>query len=475
ASKRLEQAEVTRWNSVRDEGFTAMPIRKGHVVWGFVKLDGKFLFHRKTEHKSRTLGEFGPIGGKMNESDIPTSFDMAERIRMINSESLVDSTFEGFWFNAMTREIGNELAEDLMGDEGLEYGHDYILSVLEPALEPFSFCRGTDLIFSVAKYWFKMYQVELTLRGYLKLKAHLIVNKRLQLASVEEMEGEVTENGIKLDIKALHEHFPGGFSALADKLDTMKNSFSLSYKDEKGIIIPSSEGQPMEVCTTAKTVMAGMEILNQEEINLLLGLAAHARGWTLEGKPDGIELYCDGWVDVTDNEPIRQQLLQLVDKAPAYFDVDDSNYFRLSVLPEKILFHSSLFKFSVDVTGLNPTTPLHIIRQEINSSLGKLQAGSECINIDIEQAVNITNLYKKGAKGFSKDYCMSESNYTSRVEKEKEKQGKHWEDYTWGQWEKNFTRSVRDKLNPIGLRCLVRTELKVVSLVCDKTFVNLQG
>ncbi|MDX8414441.1 MAG: hypothetical protein R8J85_10180, partial [Mariprofundales bacterium] len=450
ASHRLEKAEQARWDQVHNAGGTPLPIRAGHIVWCFIKLEDKFLFHRKEEDRSRSPGEFGPVGGKMSEADFPDAFVMADRVRLMNSDSLLDQKYDEVWTNAIQREINEEVAEGLMGENGLELGSDYSLSLLEPSLRPFSFCRGTDLIFSVAKYWFKLYSVQLTLRGYLKLKRNMSLNRRFLLASVEEMQNR-TVGDAKLDIKALHEHYPGGFSALADKLDTMEQSFSMPCKNTKGVIIPASAEQAMEVCTTAKRVVVGMASLLQYECDLLIGMAAHARGWELQCVPDGIQLYCDGWVDASNNDNLRQQMLQLVNKEPTYFDVDDSSCFRISVRSEVIFLNPSVFSFFIKQQPITETTPLIIVRKELNTALGHVDSERFEHHAAAADAENLNFIVNQNGTVMSDAYVPCEKRAREQV----------WEEY-----KSALNKTIKKKIQQLGLRSLLKTDGKNVMITC---------
>jgi len=516
ASKRLEVYEQNRWDSMQKAGSTALPIRLGHIAWCFIKLEGKFLFHRKEEHVTRKLGEYGPVGGKMNEGDIPASFGQAERIRLINADSLMSPKYDEVWLNTIKREIHEEVAESLMGEHGLEYGHDYSVAEFTPRLDTFSFCRGTDLIFSVAQYWFKLFTIHLTLPGYLKLRNNMKLNKRLHLASVENM-AQKQSGDIKLDIKALHEHFPGGFSALAEKLDIMDDSFSLEYKCEKGVIVPVREGQALELVTTSKGIVKGMDKLSQQECDILLGLAAHARSWSLDDVPDGIELHCDGWVDASGNSEIRNQLLGLASKAPDYFDVHDSRLFRLSVRPDIIFFDSKLFYFYTDGDSEIPKkNPLFVYRRAFNTSIGRVKkhgVNDMISNSDAFCLVELADKMKSDGYGFNceKDevdpYAVkspqkkearkirdSANHWLCKLEQAKrfpdqkrklklettslEKEIKKWEeirddnekDFTWGGWQKDMNDKVFKRTNfynELGLRSIVYTANSCVLLSCE--------
>jgi len=452
ASKRLENYEQNRWASTQKAGSTALPIRLGHIAWCFIKLDGNFLFHRKEEHVTRKLGEYGPVGGKMNEEDIPASFGQAERIRLINADSLVNPKYDDVWLNTIKREIHEEVAESLMGKHGLEYGHDYSVAEFTPRLDTFSFCRGTDLIFSVAQYWFKLFTIHLTLPGYLKLRNNMKLNKRLHLASVEEM-AQKQSGDIKLDIKALHEHFPGGFSALAEKLDIMDDSFSLEYKCEKGVIVPVREGQALEVVTTSRRIVEGMEKLSQQECDILIGLAAHARGWTLGNVPEGIHLHCDGWVDVSGNSDIQSLLLHLTRKAPSYFDVHDSRLFRLSVRSDIIYLNESTFSFSVNENNPSEKTPMTVFRGVLESPIGCIPADKVVIPIKIEDAQNVHAIASE-VEGVAED---------GDVKCEKRAKEQSWAGYAGG-----FNKAHRKKVEKIGLRYLLKVDNKKVVIACQR-------
>jgi len=452
AAERLESYEQNRWDSMQKVGGTALPIRLGHIAWCFIKLDGKFLFHRKEEHVTRKLGEYGPIGGKMNEEDIPASYAQAERIRLINADSLMDSKYNEVWLNTIKREIYEEVAESLMGESGLEYGHDYSITELKPRLNTFSFCRGTDLIFSVAQYWFKLFTVDLTLPGYLKLKQNMRLNKRLHLASVEKMENQMAGD-VKLDIKALHEHYPGGFTALAEKLDLLPDSFSQEYKSKKGVIVPVREGQALEVATTAKTVVKGMESLSQQECDLLLGLAAHARGWTLNEVPEGIHLHCDGWVDASGNSDIRDRLLHLIGKATSYFDMHDSRLFRLSVSPDKMYLNESAFSFSVNENDPSEATPMAVSRDKLETPIGCIHSDLVEISIKIEDAQNVHVIALKEAD-------VAEDGFVKCEKRAKEQ--------TWAEYAGNFNKAHRNKVKIIGLRYLLKVDQHKVVIACQR-------
>ena len=332
-----------------------MTIRLAHIVWALIKdEDGKFLFHRREEEPARETGQYGPLGGKMNESDLPKGMPMNERIKLLNFDSLADQVYDKCWENAVIREIGEEAAHIRhKGPNGLKHGEDYELELIENAYDSFTNCRGTGGVFGVTRYYVRLYQVHLTRKGYLKLKS--LENYRLTWASVEEI-GNDGRDGISLDIKGFTEQFRGGkgaFLAMLNNLPSYNNQFR--HKGKTGILLAKSDGGGFcaFVASTgganAKKTHAGLGELTKSQYGILLGLAAHLRGWEFKDKCEGLIFEQEGWVAIDPNLNPESGLyyeLMMLHKLNSELIEKDLDSFRLSINPEVVYIDDTYFAIS---------------------------------------------------------------------------------------------------------------------------------
>jgi len=355
----------------------AAPIRFIYVAWSLIKIGGKFLFHQREDTKKRhniKSGDYGLIGGRINSSDISYVSDVRERLELLQSDQLVDDDlcFE----NALKREISEEI--------GLEYEVHYTFSPMR-ALEPYQQVEGAAPNHGLTRYFFRLFTVELTKHGYLEL------NKKMRMAGDNKLiwcsVGDILKqnsNGNLLYIQALHDHYKDGLAGLERDLDGVSDCY-LPFNIEKSrptdaIVFPSLPNQNIKTALHGSKHLKKYETendLSDEDVRLLLGMAAHARCFSFESVVDGLDFLPSGWIDVEDNPVLCRALLDISERLPELIEKHCDHFFRLSVDPEIIFFDEMLFEYDVDIdklynqeTDTSKNIEFLLFRKAIDTSLG---------------------------------------------------------------------------------------------------------
>lgn len=350
------------------------------MAWSLIKQDGKFLFHLREDTKKRNdrkSGDYGLIGGRINQADIEYISDAKQRIQMLQSESLVedDQCFE----NALKREIREEI--------GLEFGEHYTFSPMQ-TLVPYEQVEGAAPNHGLTRYFFRLFTVDLNLDGYLVLHQKLKESETGELiwCSVEDMLN-LNCNGDLLYIQALHDHYRGGVKALKESLERVENCHRTPCKIMKethsdAIVFPVLPNYEIKSALDGSKHLADFPIenkLSDDDVNILLGLAAHMRGYEFESIELDVSLLPDGWVDLSENLAFKNTLIDLTYRLPEFVEKHADRWFRMSIQPEMIFFDEQLFQFSVnseeldDYKSKNKKTDITLYRSPFSTLLGSIK------------------------------------------------------------------------------------------------------
>lgn len=392
----------------------AQPIRYCYVAWSIIKLDGKILFYQREDTQKRfdkTAGDYGLIGGRANQNDV---VGVADKATLLNA---LQSPNSQIIKNALPVTLKRELREEA----GLLFETHYTFKPWR-SLTPYRQVQGAAPNHALTEYYLDISQIELTLEGFLFLQHRIKNDSRLAWIALDDLvRGETTDGKIPY-IKALYEDFDGDRPALVAALAELPDSFVAGYllnKDKFGITLPIDLGKPIFSGVLGKEKPIDL-VLSARQLALILGLAAHLRGFDFGALDAHVVLHPHGWVEVSEHSPIRAELIDLagfLSDGDLLMENHRDSLFRLSIEPSTIFFADELFSFSVnhqDLIGVQNKIPATITRQSFNTGLGVVQDKTEVFNLTLElahklksvserqfsvdndEAIKIEDTYKKG-------------------------------------------------------------------------------
>jgi len=416
SDKRDQQRDVLRFvENSRNENHAsqqARPIRYCYVAWSIIKLDGKILFYQREDTQKRhdkSAGDYGLIGGRANQSDVPITDKPAllKELQSPNSELI-------------KKALPSTLKRELREEAGLLFEAHYTFKPWR-TLKPYRQIQGAAPNHALTEYYLEIFQIDLTLEGYLFLQQKIKSDDRLVWFSIEDMvRGETTDGKIPY-IKALVNDFADS-SALAAELIALPDSFANRYlfqPPKYGLTLPIDHQMPLLAGVLGKEKPLEIKFTDRQ-LAILLGLASHLRGFEFATVEESIVFHPFGWIEVNSNPALQSELMNL---ASLLKDTDliienhCDRLFRLSISPDVVYFDEKLFSFVVkqaDLNGIQTKIPVNIHRESFDTALGKVKGNTEEFKLtlefvhklqslivhqfstDNEDAVKIEDTYKKG-------------------------------------------------------------------------------
>jgi hypothetical protein len=359
----------------------AQPIRYCYVAWSIIKLDGKILFYQREDtkkHFDKTAGDYGLIGGRANQHDVSGVADKVELLKALQSPNsfLIK--------NALPETLKRELREE----SGLVFDTHYKFKLWR-SLQPYQQVQGAAPNHALTEYYLDIFNIELTLDGFLYLQQRVNSDSRLNWFSLTDIErGETTDNKIPY-IKALYDEFAGNHAALAAELSALPDSFVPSYlsdKEKYGITLPINPEKPVMAGVLGKEKPLDLA-LTPRQLALILGLAAHLRGFEFASLEKNIVLHPHGWMEVDEHSPVRAELMELavfLNGSDLVMENRRDRLFRLSIRPETVFFADELFSFRVandELENKESMVSILIGRQGFATALGFVKDKIECFEL----------------------------------------------------------------------------------------------
>jgi 8-oxo-dGTP pyrophosphatase MutT (NUDIX family) len=224
----------------------AQPIRYCYVAWSIIKLDGKILFYQREDTQKRfdkSAGDYGLIGGRANQSDVPIT-DKAELLKALQSPNS----------ELIKKALPETLKRELREEAGLLFETHYTFKPWR-SLKPYRQVQGAAPNHALTEYYLDIFQIDLSLEGYLFLRQKPNTDERLAWISITDIEqGKTSDNKIPY-IKALYDDFDGDRSALAAELKALPDSFAAGYlfqPNKYGITLPIDPSKPVLAGTLGK-------------------------------------------------------------------------------------------------------------------------------------------------------------------------------------------------------------------------------
>ena len=388
----LKQLENQRQKSHLQQ--TAQPIRYIYVAWSLIKHEGKILFYQREDTKKRhdkSAGDYGLVGGRLNQQDLSQfSGDLTAKLQALQSSNTA------LIKPALEQTLKRELAEEV----GLIYEQHYTFNPWR-SLKPYQQVQGSAPNHALTEYFLNLYSINLTLEGFCFLQQQIQKDDRLVWFTLDEMTQGKTRDGKIAYINALFADFDDR-DVLKLALLNLEDSFSANYlfnSKKQGITFPQDSETPILTGALGKESALIDVDLDSKKLALLLGLAAHGRGFELTNIHSTIELYPYGWVKVQANTELQNALIQLAEQLNnqknLVLESQQDCYFRLSINPEILFFEDSLFHFSVKQTDLKDTpnkVPCFLKRDAITTLLGEVEAVEKQGEISLELAASLQKL-----------------------------------------------------------------------------------
>ena len=243
SDKRDQQRDVLRFvENSRNEhhaSHQAQPIRYCYVAWSIIKLDGKVLFYQREDTQKRhdkSAGDYSLIGGRANQNDVP----MADKPMLLK---VLQSPNSELIKNALPSTLKRELREEA----GLLFESHYTFKPWR-TLKPYRQIQGAAPNHALTEYYLEIFQIDLTLEGFLFLQQKIKSDDRLAWFSIEDMVRGETIDGKIPYIKALVNDFADDRSALATELRALSDSFAGRYlfqPSKYGLTLPIDHQMPL--------------------------------------------------------------------------------------------------------------------------------------------------------------------------------------------------------------------------------------
>jgi len=408
----LEQARVKYYSTQQ-----APPIRYCYVAWSIIKLDGRILFYQREDTQKRfekAAGDYGLMGGRANQNDLP-----------ISDKTVVLKTLQSANSELIKNALPSTLKRELREEAGLLFESHYMFKPWR-SLKPYRQVQGTAPNHALTEYYLDIFQIELTLEGYLFLQQKIKSDERLTWFSLADIEhGETTDGKIPY-IKALYDEFGGDYAALVAALSVLSDSFVAGYlldKEKYGITLPIDSGKPLSTGVLGKEKSLDLA-LSPRQLALVLALAAHLRGFEFAMLAANVVLHPHGWIEVDEHSSIRLELMELaryLGGSELAMENRRDRLFRLSIRPETVFFADELFTFVVandDPDCKENGVAVFVGRQGFDTALGEVKDKTERFEISRSFAQRLKTLADGDFSIHDKEASSTEDNYKKSLHKE---------------------------------------------------------
>ncbi len=421
--KKDQQRDVLRaLETARVEHHTqgqAQPIRYCYVAWSIIKLDHQVLFYQREDTQKRfdkSAGDYGLMGGRANQNDVLN----ADKVAVLKA---LQSPHSALIKDALPETLKRELREEA----GLLFDTHYTFKPWR-SLKPYQQVQGTAPNHAFTEYYLDIFQIELTLEGYLYLLEKTKGDERLVWFSLDEMAKGEAADGKMAYIKALFDDFDNDRTALKTALQQLPDSFKSAYLcqlPKYGLKLPIDHHKPLIAGVLGKEKPLNLE-LSDYQLKLLLALAAHLRGFGFDELPQTIKLHPFGWLEVNYDSGLQRELIQLASllkQATVDFSIENvrDSFFRLSITPEIVNFDESLFSFVVkqsDLDRVETKIPVSIHRDAFETVIGWVKGNTEEFKLTLEFVSRLNELAKKGWNAENEQAVRIEDTYKKGLHKE---------------------------------------------------------
>jgi len=419
----------------------AKPIRYIYVAWGLIKLDGNILFYQREDTQKRfdkMAGDYGLIGGRLNQHDVPGDMDMPVLLAELQSAN------SALIKKALPETLKREIREEV----GLVFEQHFRFKPWR-SLKPYRQVQGSAPNHALTEYYLDIFQVELTLEGYLFLQQQMKRDDRLVWFAIDDVAKGETVDGKIAYVKALVDDFDDDRLALNKELLALPDSFAASYlfdPPKYGLTLLIDAEKPLLAGVLGKEKPLDL-VLTSRQLSVLLGLAAHGRGFEFTAVEENIILHLYGWIDVKNNPTLQVELKQLAELFTGTDLIIENHHdvlFRLSINPDVVYFDEALFIYSVhkaDLDGIKAKIPVSIERKAFATALGMTQVKAEAFKVTLEFAHKLQQLSEKQFSSDNDEAVKIEDTYEKGLHK-------------------------KTNFSALGLRKLIRRDAGVIKFCC---------
>jgi hypothetical protein len=294
------------------------------------------------------------------------------------------------------------------------------------SLKPYRQVQGTAPNHALTEYYLDIFQIDLTLNGYLFLLQKVKSDERLAWFSIAEMVKGETDDGKIAYIKALFDDFGADKSTLETELIALPDSFTSRYlfqPAKHGLTLPVDHNMPLLAGVLGKEKPLDLS-LTDNQFAILLGLASHLRGFEFATVEKAITLHPFGWIEVNNNSVLKSELISLAGLLKDTDLIIENNrdlFFRLSIRPEVVYFDERLFSFTVkqaDLSGIQTKIPVIIHRESFGTALGKVKGKTEEFKLTLEFAHKLKSLTVHQFSTENEEAVKTEDTYKKGLHKE---------------------------------------------------------
>ncbi len=415
----------------------AQSIRYIYVAWSIIKLDGKILLYQREDTRKRydsQAGDYGLVGGRLNQHDVTGNWSLPELLAALQSADSLP----------IKAALPATLQRELHEETGLECGRHYQFKPWR-CLRPFRQVQGSAPNHALTDYHFEVFQIELTLEGYLFLQRQVAQDERLVWFSPNDM---LPAQSVK-DFPYLHAllaDFDNDTAAFEQALTTLPDSFVGQYRfqpQKYGLSLPLDYRMPLLAGILGKEKPLALS-LTERQLAILLGLAAHLRGFEFAEVEESVIFHPFGWLELKPCSNLQPELIGLataLKETDLIIENHGDTLFRLSIIPEVVYFAEKLFSFNVkglDLKSVQTKIPVVIYRESFETALGKIKDRAETFMLTLEFAHKLLSLTKQQFSTDNENAVRIEDAYKKGLHKE---------------------------LGLLGLRSLVRQEAGIVKFV----------
>ena len=321
------------------------------------------------------------VGGRLSQGDLKSTGDPTPL-------KTLQSKFASQNIVAVQNALKREVAEET----GLQ-ADDYTFEEWR-SLKPYTALEGAGANHALTEYRIKIFHLDLTESGYLKLLSRVAADDALVWFSHEEFISAKSVDGKSAFIDALLDDFENQES-WRDAVQKIQPAFKYSNNYSGApITLPASVDENLYVGKTGKEKAISLET-NADDILLLNGLALVLKGERRYELQDRVQSLGDGWLSVESAElcgRLRKLAQELASKRLPIIDIKNQQLFRLSCDPDDIFFSESLFEYELLDGALSlrrkaVQTPLAVFAQQtsnpielsvnLEAELGRLSRGEE--------------------------------------------------------------------------------------------------
>jgi 8-oxo-dGTP pyrophosphatase MutT (NUDIX family) len=427
SDKKDQQREVLRYieNQRVACHFSQHPalIRYIYVAWAIIKLDNQILLYQREDTQKRhdkAAGDYGLIGGRLNQHDIQQSFsgDMQACLKVLQSDNV----------EFIKESLPTTLKRELREEAGLIFETHYTFKAWR-TLKPYSQVQGSAPNHAYTQYYFEIFYIELTLEGYLFLQQKVKSDERLVWFSIDEIINGQTVDGKISYLKALINNFENNSETLRQQLKDLSNSFNTNYlyqpkkQNDYALTLPANNQGKILFGFKGKEKPLDIS-LSENQLAILLGLATHNRDCKFNSIPANIFFHPYGWIEIKNDNLLQKELTQLsmlFKQTEFTIENQKDKFFRFSIEPSVIYFDDKFFSYSALANDLNSTKskiPITLTRQPITTAFGMTELAQETFVISLKLANDLQNLSEQQHSSDNEKAQRIEDNYSKTLAKE---------------------------------------------------------